>query len=218
MRNQAAQCARVGSPCRATSSADVSTAAFPYSFPSTGSRLRLGRWIYAALLGVGCTHAPARPGPGAPSSSADVAAARLEAEPGTQSNSSEDSGVHEAASSSRERGARLASLSPRHVGAAVREQYEAFSACQALADIETLKRDGAVTVGWLVETDGSIKAVNVAATTFSSVRVNECVLGAARQVRFPATASRAEVTWTVNFRGAAGGPVAEAGRHLGSRH
>lgn len=103
-------------------------------------------------------------------------------------------------------------LSQHHVGAAVRAQHEAFSACQALADIEAPRRDGAVTVGWLVETSGRAQSVRVTTSTFDSPRVNECVLEAARRVRFPASQTRAEVAWTVRFRATARGPVAAAKR------
>jgi hypothetical protein len=102
-------------------------------------------------------------------------------------------------------------LSPSHVAAAVRAQEPAFGACQTLGNSPS--RDGAVTVGWLVGPDGSIANVTLGQSTFTSELVNQCVLSVARQVTFPASASSAQVYWTVRLRGSEAGPIAEAGRY-----
>src|SRR6185295_19611258 len=109
-------------------------------------------------------------------------------------------------------------LNPSHVAAAVRAQEPAFGACQELGNAEAQHRDGAITVGWLVSPDGSIANVTLGQSTFASDLVNDCVLSVARQVTFPASASSAQVVWTVRLRGAAGaGALAEAGHYRGSR-
>jgi hypothetical protein len=108
-------------------------------------------------------------------------------------------------------------LSPSHVAAAVRAQEPAFGACQALGDSESASRDGAITVGWLVGADGSIADVTLGQSTFKSELVNDCVLSVARHVTFPASASTAQVFWTVRLRGAESGALAEAG-HYRERH
>lgn len=100
-------------------------------------------------------------------------------------------------------------LSPSHVAAAVRAQEPAFVACKAFND-ETSARDGVVTVGWLVDPDGRVAEVTLGRSTFASDLVNECVLSVARQVTFPASASSAQVFWTIEMRGAESGPFAEA--------
>lgn len=102
-------------------------------------------------------------------------------------------------------------LSPSHVAAAVRAQEPAFGACQTLGNSPS--RDGAVTVGWLVGPDGSVANVTLGKSTFTSELVNQCVLSVARQVTFPASASTAQVYWTVRLRGSEAGPIAEAGRY-----
>lgn len=107
-------------------------------------------------------------------------------------------------------GADLPWLSPTHVGAAVRAHHGEFQACQALGDLESRREDGAVTVGWAVQADGSVKRVAVDASTFASDRINACVLGVAKQVTFPRSASPSDVSWTVKFRGAAHAPLADA--------
>jgi hypothetical protein len=101
-------------------------------------------------------------------------------------------------------------LSPSHVAAAVRAQEPAFVACQAF-NSESSTRDGVVTVGWLVDPDGSVAEVTLGRSTFASDLVNECVLSVARQVTFPASASSAQVFWTIQLRGSEGAPLAEAG-------
>ena len=107
-------------------------------------------------------------------------------------------------------------LSPSHVAAAVREQEPAFVACQAFSN-EARARDGAVTVGWLVDPDGSVAEVTLGRSTFSSDLVNECVLSVARQVSFPASASSAQVFWTIRLRGSEPGPYAEAAPYRNRR-
>ena len=102
-------------------------------------------------------------------------------------------------------------LSPSHVAAAVRAQEPAFGACQTLGNSPS--RDGAVTVGWLVGPDGSVANVTLGQSTFTSELVNQCLLSVARQVTFPASASSAQVYWTVRLRGSEAGPIAEAARY-----
>jgi hypothetical protein len=97
------------------------------------------------------------------------------------------------------------------VAAAVRAQEPAFGACPTLGNSQS--REGAVTVGWLVGTDGSVVDVTLDQSTFKSELVNDCVLSVARQVTFPASASTAQVFWTLRLRGEASGPLAEAGRY-----
>lgn len=101
-------------------------------------------------------------------------------------------------------------LSPSHIGAAVRAHHVDFQACQALGDLEARREDGAVTVGWLVKADGSVNDVTVGHSTFASRGINACVLDVARQVTFPRSAAPTQVSWTVKFRGAAQGHLAEA--------
>lgn len=93
-------------------------------------------------------------------------------------------------------------LSPSHVGAAVRARHDEFQACQALGDLESRREDGAVTVGWEVRPDGSVNDVTVGPSTFQSARINACVLSVAKQVTFPRSASPANISWTLEFRGA----------------
>ena len=106
-------------------------------------------------------------------------------------------------------------LSPSHVAAAVRAQEPAFVACQAFSN-EPGAAAGKVTVGWLVDPDGSVAEVTLGRSTFASELVNDCVLSVARHVAFPASASSAQVFWTIRLGGAERGPFAEAaGRRSG---
>jgi hypothetical protein len=111
----------------------------------------------------------------------------------------------------------LAWLSPSHVAAAVRKQEPAFGACQTLGNSESARREGAITVGWLVGADGSVADVTLGQSTFKSALVNDCVLSVARKVTFPASASSAQVFWTVRLQGEASGPLAEAGHYRARR-
>jgi len=104
----------------------------------------------------------------------------------------------------------LAYLSPSRVGATVRAHQAEFLACQALADLESRRGPGSVTVGWLVDANGSVAAVQLGRSSFESDRVNECVLAVARSMSFPRSPVRTQVSWTVKFQGAAGGSFAEA--------
>jgi hypothetical protein len=101
-------------------------------------------------------------------------------------------------------------LSPSHIGAAVRERHADFQACQALADLESQREDGAVTVGWAVQANGSVKGVTLGSSTFTSHGINACVLSVAKKVMFPASAAPTQVSWTVKFRGAPPAPLADA--------
>ena len=103
-------------------------------------------------------------------------------------------------------------LSPSHIGAAVREHHGDFQACQALGDLVSRREDGSITVGWAVQANGTVKQVTVGPTSFESSRINGCVLGVAKQVRFPASAAPTQVSWTVRFRGAGHEPMADATR------
>jgi hypothetical protein len=107
---------------------------------------------------------------------------------------------------------RLSWLGPSHVGAAVREHEAAFGACQTLGDAGARARDGAITVGWLVDADGSVAEVSLARSSFTSPLVNDCVLSVARQVTFPASASATQVSWTVRLQSTADGTLADAAR------
>jgi hypothetical protein len=111
----------------------------------------------------------------------------------------------------------LAWLGPSHVAAAVRAQEPAFGACQALGNSESTRREGAITVGWLVGADGSVSDVTIGQSTFASELVNDCVLSVARQITFPASASTAQVFWTVRLRGTESGALAEASRYREQR-
>jgi TonB family protein len=108
-------------------------------------------------------------------------------------------------------GRALSWLSPRHVGAAVRAQQQAFSACQTLAGLEGPPRDAAVTLSWSVSADGSVDDVAVGESSFDSESVDDCVLAVARKVSFPASPARTQVSWTVKFTGLGREPLAEAG-------
>jgi len=99
-------------------------------------------------------------------------------------------------------------LNASHVGAAVRAHHGDFQACQALGDLESRREDGAITVGWQVRPDGGVNDVTLGPSTFQSARINSCVLDVAKQVRFPRSATPAQVSWTVKFRGASGAPIA----------
>jgi hypothetical protein len=101
-------------------------------------------------------------------------------------------------------------LSPSHIGAAVRAHHGDFQACQALGDVLARRVDGAVTVGWAVRANGSVHQVTLGPSTFVSDSINTCVLEVARQVTFPRSAAPTQVSWTVKFRGASHGPMADA--------
>jgi hypothetical protein len=101
-------------------------------------------------------------------------------------------------------------LSPSHIGAAVRAHHADFQACQALGDLESQREDGAVTVGWAVQPNGSVNGVTLGSSTFASGGINACVLGVAKKVTFPASAAPTQVSWTVKFRGAPHAPLADA--------
>jgi TonB family protein len=95
------------------------------------------------------------------------------------------------------------------VGAAVRVHHDAFSACQALADIASRHREGAVTVSWLVEANGSVDEVTVGHSTFETGAFNACVLSVARLVTFPPSPAPSHISWTVKFRGPPNAALAE---------
>lgn len=107
-------------------------------------------------------------------------------------------------------------LGPSHVAAAVRAQEPAFVACQAFSN-EQSAGAGKVTVGWLVDPDGSVAEVTLGRSTFASDLVNECVLSVARHVTFPASASPAQVFWTIRLGGSERGPFAEAAGYRNRR-
>jgi len=115
---------------------------------------------------------------------------------------------------SREPEPELVYLSPSRVGAAVRAHQADFLACQALADLEARRGPGSVTVGWLVEANGSVASVQLGRSSFASDRVNECVLSVAKSMSFPRSPMRTQVSWTVKFQGPASGPLAEAASPL----
>jgi hypothetical protein len=102
------------------------------------------------------------------------------------------------------------------VAAAVRAQEPAFVACQEFNNQQSA-RAGAVTVGWLVDPDGSVAEVTLGRSTFASDLVNECVLSVARHVSFPASASSAQVFWTIRLNGNERGPFAEAAGYRNRR-
>jgi len=112
---------------------------------------------------------------------------------------------------------RLPWLGPTHIGAAVRAHEAAFGACQTLGDAAARNQDGAITVGWLVDADGSVTDVSLARSTFESPLVNDCMLSVARQVTFPESASATQVSWTVRLQATEGGALAEAARFQGRR-
>jgi hypothetical protein len=158
---------------------------------------------------VGCATAPSPRGPadiegreqGEPRASTGLVSAAPRASTGVNGAESSDDAAAMA---------RLPWLSPSHVGAAVRAHRDDFQACQALGDVLSQREDGAVTVGWAVRANGSVNRVTLGPSTFQSASINSCVLGVARQVKFPRSASPAEVSWTVQFRGASHGPLADA--------
>jgi hypothetical protein len=166
------------------------------------------------ISGLACTPAiiPER---GAETASTELAVAESPA----HSDAAERAGADPRSAAEEEHGSKarqataepLAWLSPHRIGAAVRAHQSEFTACQALADMESRQREGSVTVGWLVEPDGSVNDVKVGPSTFSSSTVNDCVLAVARGVTFPPSPAPTYVSWTVRFRGpSSSGPIAEA--------
>ncbi len=105
-------------------------------------------------------------------------------------------------------------LGPREVARAVRVHGSAFSACRTLADAESQRLDGAVTVGWLVESNGRVDDVTIGQSSFESAEINACVLSVARKVTFPASPAPSQVSWTVKFRGSASGALAGTDRRF----
>jgi len=184
--------------------------------PDHGVPIRLAPWLL--LWGLGCAaSAPALAPDGTSSSAAE--ATRNRAESGSTSSASNEAGpAQTAADRSDEALARrpVAWLSPSHVGAAVRAHNGEFSACQTLAALESRREDGAVTVGWLVERDGSVDEVTLGPSTFASAKVNDCVLSVARAVTFPPSSAPTQVSWTVKFHGSLSGPLAAGGGWSGA--
>jgi hypothetical protein len=169
--------------------------------------------ITSVLLALGCSsgRTPAH-APEASAASNEATLEGTEPSPSDREHATQAAAPAAPARTSRARtGPVLPWLSPSHVAAAVRAQEPAFGACQTLGNSPS--RDGAVTVGWLVGPDGSVANVTLGQSTFSSELVNQCVLSVARQVTFPASASSAQVYWTVRLRGSEAGPIAEAGRY-----
>lgn len=169
--------------------------------------------IAPVLFALGCSsgRTPAH-APEASISSNETLLAGAESSPSDPEHASQAAAPAAPARASRAHaGPVLPWLSPSHVAAAVRAQEPAFGACQTLGN--SPNRDGAVTVGWLVGPDGSVANVTLGKSTFTSELVNQCVLSVARQVTFPASASSAQVYWTVRLRGSEAGPIAEAGRY-----
>jgi len=169
--------------------------------------------IAPVLFALGCSsgRTPAHT-PEASISSSDAISEGAEPSPSDPEHAPRSTAPAAPAHASRARsGPVLPWLSPSHVAAAVRAQEPAFGACQTLGNSPS--RDGAVAVGWLVGPDGSVANVTLGNSTFSSELVNQCVLSVARQVTFPASASSAQVYWTVRLRGSEAGAIAEAGRY-----
>ncbi|HKO93214.1 MAG TPA: AgmX/PglI C-terminal domain-containing protein [Polyangiaceae bacterium] len=176
---------------------------------SVAQRVPFGApYMFCLLAGLGCA-----------SRGADVRAPDAElatpAQPGhvaaTQADK-EDAPAPQAQPAAREARRRLPWLGPTHIGAAVREHEAAFAACQTLGDAVSRGQDGAFTVGWLVDANGSVAEVSLARSSFESPLVNECMLSVARQVTFPASASPSQVSWTVRLQATDGGALAEAAR------
>lgn len=101
-------------------------------------------------------------------------------------------------------------LDSRAVANAVRPHHGAFNTCHRLAASSALNEQGEVTVGWLVQPSGIIEETRVARSTFSNSDVSDCVLSVAMRVKFPASRSPAEVSWTVRFRGSVDGRLARS--------
>lgn len=97
----------------------------------------------------------------------------------------------------------LAWLGPHHVSAAVLAHRGAFSSCRTLAGTaDEAHREGAIRLGWSVYASGGVRSVAIDRSSFQTPRVNACMLSVAQKVRFPASRSAAQVSWTVRFQGA----------------
>ena len=90
-------------------------------------------------------------------------------------------------------------LDARAVARAVRPHHGAFRSCRRLASESADAASGTVTVGWLVDSAGTIEDARVSHSTFSSLDLSNCVLAVARKVEFPVSRAAAEVSWTVRF-------------------
>ena len=86
------------------------------------------------------------------------------------------------------------------VATAVRPHRPAFGSCQRLAAGASSEGLGAITVGWLVETNGDILRTKVQRSSFDGGPIEDCVLSVARKVEFPASRATTEIAWTVRFR------------------
>lgn len=149
----------------------------------------------AAPLGasVGCAHTDTSPrAPTEPQSFGRATAPADDARP--RSAESEPSVTTAAPRRKTPRG-----LDPYQVSAVIRAGYFAFGGCQAL-DSDAQRRDGAITVDWVVRPDGSVHQVTIVESSFDSPAVDDCVAGVARTFRFPEAEATTHVAWKVRFQ------------------
>jgi hypothetical protein len=178
---------------------------------SIAQRVLIGApYTFCLLLGLGCASRGADVR--APGAQLGAPAHELQENVATTSTGEQKAATARAVPAQSSSQRRLPWLGPSHIGAAVREHEAAFGACQTLDDAAARARDGAITVGWLVDADGSVAEVSLARSSFASPLVNECVLSVARQVTFPASVSATQVSWTVRLQATTGGALADAAR------
>ena len=182
---------------------------------SIAQRVLIGAPSFCVLLGLGCASRSADVR--APDADRAAPAQAPHADVATTSAVSPKTPAPGAVPVQSEQRRRLPWLGPTHIGAAVRAHEAAFGACQTLGDAAARSQDGAITVGWLVDANGSVADVSLARSTFESPLVNECMLSVARHVTFPESASATQVSWTVRLQATEGGALADAARVQGRR-
>jgi hypothetical protein len=180
----------------------------PFTVARLSSTARRAAWRCIGFANILCALVVGCASPPAARSGADVEAGEAKVPAGRARNAAPDAA--DESSSPRSPSASLPWLTPSRIRAAVRAHHGDFQACQALGDVLSQRADGMVTVGWAVRANGSVNQVTLGPSTFSSDSINTCVLSVARQVTFPPSAAPAEVSWTVEFRGASRGPLADA--------
>ena len=84
-------------------------------------------------------------------------------------------------------------LSREAVDRAVTARQRSFGACYQAARLGDGTTGGTLALAWTIEPDGRVTDVQIVSSTLASPTLADCVLGAARALRFPAAHARTRV-------------------------
>jgi hypothetical protein len=94
----------------------------------------------------------------------------------------------------------LPGLAASQISPVVVSHYGSVGGCHTIEYSGHVPTSGSVTLDWIIQPNGTVKATKVVDSTFSNEQFHECVITVAKNFQFPEAPGTTEVSWRFKFR------------------